>query len=523
MGAPSLKDVPKSIDRAAERAFTDLAAPRTIEEAVALTGGVEGRLRLPMEAVEVRRAMSLVDRLLGPGKTVLGVLAGSSPRLAGVLRDKAALLNYIAKNPGQRERAAAAMKDLSEEFAKVRKTVERNLEESAAARLKKARGDAREAIEASVKGAKTSLEDLGKAIQREREALAAPTGAALAATAKEQRMRLAVTELAKIDGKTVKEAGWAFAKLAEFGDPAKLGQELWRRMDRLVRGTDLETVWHYFDLEGPLFYRVMGIVANAKMKGGKKWENVLAVAKRGKEALAKLKKGASLAKRTEALKKGKTAVSSKEAEVVEGHLNQMRGLAPEEVAGKMGVLEGLGHKDMLDRAADMTPEIKKIAGELEMLHVKGPFWIELKPNQFIEFGDGATLLRHPSGEWAHLQLLGESKAGLPTSLFEQLFNRSDPKFQGKLVHYIDEFGKRRSLVLKPPLGGGTPTYVFFRPAGQAKEDVEAFQEMVEKMSSSERTVLKVEEPLTAAQNEFMVWRMFAEAVEAVEKAAKAAK
>lgn len=359
-------------------------------------------------------------------------------------------------------------------------------------------------MEESVKGYSKSLQEMELNLKREIAALQGPLGKALKATAAEQRARMTVTQiLLKSRGSAESAVGWPFQKLKEYGDPAKLGEELWRRVGRAVKGTDVERVWPLIDIDSLLFHRVMGIVANVKMKGGEPWKRMVKAAK------------------IKTMDKARTSL--KEWKSLDGHLNQMRGLAPEAVSAKMGAMEALGHKDALDRAASLRPEFKKAAENMRVVHAKGPFWIEKAPNKFLEFSDGATFLESPNGESGHLQLLGETKSYLPTELYKQLFETSDPRFPGVLMHYVDAAGELKSIRMKPPLGGGTPTYVVFHPEGMTANEEQLFQDMVERMSSSERTVLKVEQPLSRQENEDFVWILFQNAVEIIEKGSGKAK
>lgn len=506
MGAgPASKEI-VDVAKAVEVAFTDLPAVRTIEEATVLTGGIIRDVKLPSDAVMVTRSWSRVESLVGPGKTLLSALASAFPPLSEVIRKFEEALAYLAKDPRRRKRAAAALEAMLLDFAKTRKTVEAALERRAAALYGKLRGDKRAVMEESVKGYLKSLEEMELNLKREIDALKSSVGVALKATAKEQRARMKVTQiLLKSRGRVEAAIGWPFQALKRYGDPAELGESLWRRVGRAVKGTNLERVWPLIDIDSLLFHRVMGIVANAKMKGGESWKRMLKAAK------------------FKTMEKAKKFFETSAWESLDGHLNQMRGLAPEAVSAKMGVMEALGHKDALDRAASLSPEFKKAAEELRVVHAKGPFWIEKEPNKFVEFGDGATFLESPKGEFGHLQLLGESKSYLPTSLYKQLFETSDPRFAGVLMHYVDATGKLKSIKMKGPLGGGTPTYVFFHPEGMSFEEERLFQEVVEQMSSSERTVLKVEQPLSRQENEDFVWMLFKTAVEIIEKSPMKAK
>jgi hypothetical protein len=124
----------------------------------------------------------------------------------------------------------------------------------------------------------------------------------------------------------------------------------------------------------------------------------------------------------------------------------------------LGALEAMGKK----RALEIMPELPAELGveKMSLEHAKGPFWIRQENGHWTEFGDGATLLHEQFGGGAYLVLLGESKSYLPRDLFDQLFKRSDPRFAGQLVHYVDEAGAIRSVTLTPLPGNAMPTYVF---------------------------------------------------------------
>ena len=115
-------------------------------------------------------------------------------------------------------------------------------------------------------------------------------------------------------------------------------------------------------------------------------------------------------------------------------------------------------------------------------------------------------------------VLGESKAYLPESIFQQLFERSDPRYAGVLMHYVDEAGKLRSINMKPLPGNTPPTYVFSLPSGMTDEQKRLLDDMVKQRVSTEREVLKLDLPFTREHNEAFVWMLFEQAMAVLEKA-----
>lgn len=487
----------KNVDEAVEHAFAGLEPKLTLDEATALTAAGRREILLPTELVSLDRLWNSVSRVLGPGKTQLTALASSFPKLGKIMLD---LEKVYARSAGStsasvRKRAHKEIDKLMKRLEPVRQEVQAALDKRAAALRSTMRGEKRELMEASVEGCKKSLDEFGVFVKQKRDALASLTGAGLSSAARAERKRMVVTEILKKGADdAVAGVGWAFKKLAESGrDVVKLSEDLVKRMAKARKGTLVDEVWHLVDQDSLIYARVLGVFANQKMKGDS-WSVLV-----------------------KAWKKGLKSLKAEERAMVEGHLNQLRALLPEEATDTLGALEAIGKKKAHEVVADLPAELKDKAATLSVKHQKGPFWIEGETGAWKEFGDGATFLEEASEQEGYLMVLGESKAYLPESIFQQLFERSDPRYAGVLMHYVDEVGKVRSIKMKPLPGNVRPTYVFSLPSGMTAEQDRLLKEMVEKRVSTEREVLKLDLPFTREHNEAFVWMLFEQAMGVLQK------
>lgn len=492
----AMKKVPQDIWDSVETAFAGLEPKLTIEQATELTARGKREIILPDEAVKLSRLWGAVDRVIGPGETLLSVLASAFPELGRIIRHLEKVYTYSIgqANPSVLELSRRQMDKLVERFAKERPEIEAVLDSRDGPVRRTLRGTERELHDASVAGYKKSLEEFEGFLARRKAAMLASKGAGLSSTMRAQRRRMVVTEvLKKGASETIAGIGYAFRELKAFGDVGKLGEDLYKRMARAQKGTRVARVWRLIDPDSLVFSRALGIFANIKKNKPETWKELVAAANR----------------------KGGRASDS-----VQGHLNQLRGLLPEEAADTLGALEAIGKRRAWEIVSGLTPKMKEAFGELSLKHIKGPFWIRTPKGSYVEFGDGASFLADASGQTGYLIALGESKSYLPKGLFEQLFKRGDGPTSGVVMQYVDEAGELRSITMNPPLGGGAPAYVFSRPKATNPLDAERLEQMVKERVSSEREVMMLDLPFTRAHNEAFVAMLFKECVAMLEELSK---
>lgn len=85
------------------------------------------------------------------------------------------------------------------------------------------------------------------------------------------------------------------------------------------------------------------------------------------------------------------------------------------------------------------------------------------------------------------------------------------------MHFVDDLGKLRSIMMKPLPGNIPPTYVFSLPSGMTAQEELVLRGMVENRVSTEREVLKLDLPFTREHNEAFVWMLFEQAMAVLEK------
>lgn len=489
----------KNVDEALEQAFTGLGPKNTVEEATEMMATGRREILVPSEIVSLERLWNSVHRVIGPDTSLLMDLMSAFPSLSEIMLDLETSYARAAGSTSSLVRTLAyhEINELMERLPSARKEILVALEEQAAALRPSLQGELRQEMETLAEGYRKSLDEFDVFITQRRDAMKSLTGAGLSSSMRAQRRRMVVTEImTKGADDAVAGVGWAFKKLAESGaDIPKLSEDLFKRMNQARRGTLVDGVWHLVDPDSLIFARVLGVFTNQKMKGDS-WP-----------ALVKAWKS-----------KGLTTLKAEERAMIEGHLNQLRGLLPEEATDKIGVLEAVGKKRAHEVVANLPDELKAKAATLSVKHQKGPFWIKGDGNAWKEFGDGATFLEEASGQEGYLMVLGESKSYLPEDIFKQLFEISDPRYAGIEMHFVDELGKLRSIKMKPLPGNIPPTYVFSLPSGMTAQEDFVLRGMVERRVSTEREVLKLDLPFTREHNEAFVWMLFEQAMAVLEKA-----
>ena len=498
MAAPKpLAGVPKDIDRFVERSFAGLESKLLTGEGTELLAKGTFETVVPVEAIELTRVWKTINKILGPGNSPLNVLAAAYPDIASIMGrlEKIAGFAFAAGAPPSRgARARVELNKLVREMDKVKAVVEADLDRKLAAASFK--GAQKTVAEQSIQGYKRSLVELQNSVKQQRDTVASLAKAGGAYLKRAERKKLVVTEILKKGNATGKAIGTAFNTLRKFGDIVTLGDALRARMAKARVKTLVDEVWHLIDPESLLFARALGIVAAVKADA-KRWALFQKAAKDGIESLGKA-----------------------ERDSVNGTLNQLRGLLPEEASDTLGALHAMGKKRALEVMADWPKELAKTADKMSLEHVQGPFWIKGEGKLWAEFGDGATLLHDPSGGGAYLILLGESKSYLPRKLFDQIFRRSDKRFAGQIVHYIDEAGQLRSVTLKPLPGNAPPTYVFSRPQGMTEREIKELDKMVEDGMQGERELWKLDLPFRRDHNESFVKMLFEQAVATLDRPPK---
>lgn len=480
-----------------EPAFKDLSPVKTIEEAKQQMARGQAEVILPLEEVHLTRLWNQIHKILGPGKTLLDELVAAFPPLGNIVRSAAKVYLEANTPPLSLYRSArmrSEMGKILKWFDDVHALIKVELHE-AAPLMRQAY--AKPGMQDPLKSYLRALEEFRGLMERQRGTMGSlAKDAATSALARLERRGMTITRF--LTGKASRgtaAVGYAFRSLRLWADavgrdPLLLVAELVKRMAASKKETLVAAVWHLIPRDSLVFARALGIIAHLKLKGGESWATVV------------------------------NAVKTGAPESVKGHLNQFRGLLPEEASAKLGALEGLGRKKAFEVMADLPLEMSGLAGKMSLEHIKGPFYIKSGGNLVAEFGDGATLLLEPGGKSAYLLLLGESKSYLPFTLFEQLFKRSDPRFAGQRVHFVDETGELRSLILKPPPGNHSPSYVFSTPLvleeAQAAKREAIFSRMNEIWGNGEREVHKLDLPFTREHNESFAWMLFQECVKLVE-------
>lgn len=514
MGVPS--EIAKGIDDALraldDPAFSALSPSISMKEAALLAKGkvrtaqetadllanlsargTEGAL--PTEVLHLARQWDAIHRMLGPGRTLLAELSAAFPPLGKIVDESARLYMEVSAGPA----TAYRLRRQRGEFTKLVKWFD-----DVSALVKLEIGEAaplvRQAYGSStsgdpVKAYLAALADFRKLLEHQRDVLGAMAKEGASSAVSAARRGLTVTRIATGGGGPGEPAvGYAYKALKDWArtigkDPADLARALAARVGEALKETSAKDLVKLVSDDSLAYARALGIVANLKAKGDARWREIL------------------------------NAVKTKDLEALKGHLNQFRGLLPEEAADTIGALSSIGQKKALEFMADLPPDLVESMGKMSVEHLKGPFWVKGKGGLWEEFGDGATLLFDADGKTAYLLLLGESKTYIPFWLFEQLFETGDKRL-GQLLTYVDGNNKLRTILLKPPPGNHRPVYVFSTP--RVLDPVQAVrrEKLIERMKKfwgpGEREVYKLDLPFARDQNEIFSWTLFDESVRLLE-------
>lgn len=467
----------------ADEAFTDLKPKMTLEEAKELmardkTGGL-----LPAPAVQMSRSWRAIERVLGPGKSLLTELASAFPALAKLIERRAKIPGLAGKPSAHRlKRGRDELDAVIKEFEKVRVEIEKWIDEVATPlRLYYRPWGGEKVRQDPVRSFKNALAEFAEDLRLRRAALAALGKKIVAMSERAKRRALVITAFVNKRGGLELGVGHTFKSLSRFGDVGELGERLLQKLLATEKKGWPKLFRKLLSIVGEdslLFVRAVAIMAHIKLNNPAKWKLFRKAAKNG------------------------------EWQSVQGDLNQLRGLFPEAATDALGHREALGNKKASEILADLPPEVAKDVGKMAVEHVKGPFWI-IQPNGTkVEFSDGASLLLDEVGETGSLLLLAETTTRLRYKKFKQIFARPTSALKGSIVHYVDKAGKLRSVRLKPLPGGHTPVYVFTTLGGLTPEEEKELAKVTEFMMQSEREVYMSELPVTRADNEVFVEQVF---------------
>lgn len=462
----------------------------------------------PEGFMELRRVWREVDRLMGPGKSVLETLIARYVRLQGTVarmgkllrrglrvRGKAAKALVLREMDAELKMLASAKKDIVDAVemntAAVKAKLKADLGEEATRKLKTLTDkQVRDEVAAALDELEQSFQSLRKAAEKGVDGR--PSKKILERIAEEK-----VILLNAVGGEGPRSVlPSRIRTLAkEFGDPTELGPAFAKELKRDVSHAipALEEI----DDTSLMFMEALGAVGQATPNNA---ELLRRYVERGAHSLKK----------------------PKEREAVQGFLGQLRGLMPEEVATHMKFMEGVFHKRAFEVLADFPPLLREQMG-VEMVH--GPLWVADKYGVLRQFGDGCMLLTGPKGQSAILGL-GEFKAGFDEDLMQQLFTRSDGRAVDAMVQFTGADGKLQSRRLtrefafengKKVSVSQPPVYVYGRPVGEAPEEAAAFEKMVQEEMRSGREVWKMDLPFSAKANEQFAERTLRLAVKFLSK------
>ncbi|MBI3350116.1 MAG: hypothetical protein HY020_23260 [Burkholderiales bacterium] len=483
----------------AKASLSGLKLREDVDEAIELFAKEEAAVSVPGVALHLSQQLSRVERILGPGQSILKVLSAAFPEVDNLLRD---LETVYARGcaPGAslpvRKRAITALNKMLPRLDNLVTKIEADLKKSSTRSKVSTRASV---VDEVVKGCKDSMAELRQQIQLRRKTLTSLSSAkfskGIAVVARAQRRKAVITQVITSSGMVATAVGRAYKRLSRFGDVAGIGEVLRDDLIESIKDHPMNALVKLIDTESLMYARALGSLAAA----GDKPANAKLLLK-----VAKAKAGID-------------ALKGEDRQVVMGYFGRLLGMLPEEATGASRALEALGYRRAFDVLADLPEEMRAAAAGMSVEHLPGPFWAKTATRLMAEFGDGAVILRDASGNGAYLLVLGESKAGLPRELFDQIFRRSDPRAAGALLHYVTETGEFASVMLKPLPGNATPTYLFSRPFIMDEGEAKALQEMVDQGMLDGREVLKQDLPFTRKANEEFSWLLFRKSVLMLEK------
>jgi hypothetical protein len=456
----------------------------------------------PEGALEVTRAWRDIDRVMGPGKTVLDVLATRYPRVSEAVEE----LNKLVRQGLKRQSPAAHTRVLNKMEAELKayRALKSKVLEEAEASVDVIRGELRaDFAQEFTKGKKTitrreaaaecrkALDELEQTFEMQRDAVRRGLDARAEAVAAKKRAEAMLIEFKKTKQTGERAAmSYRIRRFAQHKNAQELAADFSRRVKRQMRRS--MPALHDIEDTGLVFMEALGTVESARPDMAK--------------LLRRYAEGAEL---TEA-----------ELMRVRGTVGNLLGLMPEEVAMRMGFCDGLFHKAAFEILADMPPNVRR---QLGVEIVRGPLWVNGS-----QFGDGCMLLTGPGGQSAIVGL-GEFKAGFDKDLLTQLFQRSDKRAINATVSFLDTEGKvqvrqltrefKLEGVANPVRISKPPIYVHGAPRGQAAETAAQFKEMLEQqmVRGHERELLKVQLPFEAAANQRFAEVSLKEAVNTLKK------
>lgn len=496
------KKVERIVDGITEASEQALAKSRV--------GHTLGETTSPEGVMDLNRVWREVDAMMGPGRSILQVMLARYGRLG----DTAERMNMLLRQ-GVRARTKSAriivlakMESELRAFAKLKGEIAALVEQSVDPVRSKLEAEFTEEFSRGLKEisskeinseCRKALDEMERSLQAQRDALKKGVDARPSTAALKRRANALVTRL-KATRQTGERAviNARIRKLAEFGDPQKLGAEFSKQIKRRV-GRALPAL-HDIEDSAIVFMDALGVVASAKPAN------------------------APLLRRY--IEEGAYSLSKKELKRIAGYLGNLRGLMPEEVAIRMGFCNAMFHKAAFETLADFPSALRK---QMQVEIVEGPLWVLGTSGPARQFGDGSVLLTDPGGQSAIIGL-GEIKAGFDAELLEQLLVRSDRRAIVATVIFVDADGKEqiRKLTREFAFEGAKepvslqkpPIYVHASPRGETAETAAQFKEMVNNQMQNGRELWKIQLPFDATSNELFVNESLKEAVKILKSAKK---